>query len=268
MYNCFFIRQLHFFYKQHFAIRQKVHLSQVKVSVGGSQFGDAVEHQGKEDTVLSHCPCMLAPAWWPSPDFSPGSMTDATTASFSTPGPSGYLSELCQTRPLPRCTGVTLHESCALWGQHTLGGGLRPIYLLHGRCRHRACSLSTLWTGSRAQVSPGSFLQQSGFSAVPFLSISSGSLLLQPENLQPALLCVTGHCFSQITTQAHCPSESGLWKLKKSFHPSTVTSLLWGEDATWSCWLNEGDSGGKTGYKEIQGGRKTSVENSSYSILS
>ena len=62
MYNCFFIRQLCFFCKQPFAIRQKVHLSQVQVSVGGLNLEMLWSIKARRTLVLSHCPCTLAPA--------------------------------------------------------------------------------------------------------------------------------------------------------------------------------------------------------------
>ena len=151
--------------------------------------------------------------------------------------------ELCQTRPLLWCMGVILHESCALWGQHTLGGGLWPIYLLHGCFCHRACSLSTLWTGSRAHVSLGVFSSSLAFLLSPYCPFPPAPFFSSLRTLSQLCSVWLVIASPKLPLRPIVPQSLGSEKLKKSFHPSTVTSLLWGEDATWSCWLNEGELG-------------------------
>ena len=175
--------------------------------------------------------------------------------------------ELCQTRPLLWCTGVILHESCALWEQHTLGGGLRPIYLLHGCFCHRACSLSTLWTGSRAHVSLGVFSSNLAFLLSPYCQFPPAPFFSSLRTLSQLCSVWLVIASPKLPLRPIVPQSLGSESWKSLFilllwHPSSEVRMPPG----LIDWMKE--SWGKTGYKEIQGGRKTSVENSNYSILS
>lgn len=243
-----------FFYEHHFAIWQKVHRSHIMVSVGCSQFGEATEHQGKVGTC-PHPLSMHSGTW--GDDFGPGSTKDVATVSFSTTRPLRICLWALPDIPLLWHMGVILHSSCALWGAGHSGRwsqahlSTTQLFVPQG--------LYFLYTlnGKQGTGFPGTdFSQHSGFCAVPLFLISFCSILPRPLKFQPALFYVALHLLSQITAQVPSPSELGLCNSKDFSHPSIVTSLPWGKDATWSCWLNEG--GRKTGYKEIQGGKNLS----------
>lgn len=109
----------------------------------------------------------------------------------------------CHSQPQSPSELFQKPPSCGIWEssytapvpsgvRDTLGGGLRPICLLHSCWCHRACTFSILRMGSRARLSWDRFLPQSGFPAVLVFSASFCSLL------QAVLLCATRYLLSQI----------------------------------------------------------------------
>ena len=255
MYNCFFTRQLHFFNEHHSAIRQKVHLSQVKVSVGGSQFGVLQGiRAGGHLSSATVCAC------WHLHD-------DAHLTVVVGPWRVPPLH-----RSQPQALGLSLRarpDAPPPAADRSLTRLLCPLgAALSGRWSPARLSATRLLLPPQGPGFPGSLLQQSGFSAVPlfpfplapffsslrtfsqlcsvWLVIASPKLLLRP--IVPQSL------------GSETPKSVSILLLWHSFPEAKMPPAL-------VDWMKE-RVGARQDTKKYSEGKKTSVENSNYSILS